>query len=190
MDALTSLKNHFLIAMPGLGDPNFFQTVTYICEHNEEGTMGIVINRPTTITLEELLPQMGVTPDPKYVDTVVLEGGPVEHEHGFLIHSPQGAWQSSMAITDEIYLTTSLDIINSFSATDTTADCPEKFIIALGYAGWGPNQLEQEILDNSWLTVPANAEILFDLPFSERWQAAATIIGIDINQLSSEAGHA
>ena len=190
MDAITSLKNHFLIAMPNLGDPNFFQTVTYICEHNEEGTMGIVINRPAAVTLNDLLPQMGITPNPKYMDTVVLEGGPVEPEHGFLIHTPKGEWQSSMPITDEISLTTSLDILNSFSATDTTPDCPEKFIIALGYAGWGPHQLEQEILENSWLTVPANAEILFDIPFSDRWQAAATIIGFDIGQLSSEAGHA
>lgn len=190
MDAITTLKNHFLIAMPGLGDPNFYQTVTYICEHNDEGTMGIVINRPAAITLNDLLPQMGVTPAPEHMDTVVLEGGPVEPEHGFLIHSPQGAWHSSMAITDKISLTTSLDILHSLSAADTTPDGPEKFIVALGYAGWGPHQLEHEILENSWLTVPATTEILFDLPFTDRWQAAATIIGIDISQLSSETGHA
>ncbi len=190
MDASSSFKNHFLIAMPSLGDPNFFQTVTYICEHSEEGAMGIVINRPAAITLNDLLPQMGITPTQKYMDMVVLEGGPVEPEHGFLIHTPKGEWQSSMAITDEIALTTSLDILNSFSASDAAPAPPEKFIVALGYAGWGPHQLEQEILDNSWLTVPANTEILFDLSFTDRWQAAATIIGIDINQLSSEAGHA
>ena len=116
MDASNSLKNHFLIAMPNLGDPNFYHTVTYICEHNEDGAMGIVINRPAALTLNELLPQMGMTPDPKYMDHVVLEGGPVEPEHGFLIHTPRGEWQSSMVISDEITLTTSRDILESFTA--------------------------------------------------------------------------
>ena len=190
MDASNSLKNHFLIAMPNLGDPNFYHTVTYICEHNEDGAMGIVINRPAALTLNELLPQMGMTPDPKYMDHVVLEGGPVEPEHGFLIHTPRGKWQSSMAISDEITLTTSRDILESFTTINTDSSCPEKFIIALGYAGWGTNQLEQEILDNSWLTVPANEEILFDLSYSDRWQAAATILGVDLSQLTSQAGHA
>jgi len=186
MDARNSLKNHFLIAMPSLGDPNFYQTVTYICEHNDEGAMGIVINRPAALTLNDLLPQMGMTPDPKYRDHLVLEGGPVEPEHGFLIHTPRGEWQSSMMISDEITMTTSLDILNSL----TTTNGPEKFIIALGYAGWGVNQLEQEILENSWLTVPATEEILFDLSYTDRWQAAATTIGVDLSQLSSQAGHA
>ena len=184
----TFLKNHFLIAMPNLGDPNFYHSVTYICEHNDEGAMGIVINRPSTITLEDLLPQMGLEPDPRYVATAVLEGGPVEPDHGFLIHSSDGKsnWKSSMPITDHIALTTSRDILETL----TTSEGPDKLIIALGYAGWGAGQLEQEILENSWLTVPANEEILFNLPFDKRWQAAADIIGIDLNQLSSEAGHA
>ena len=180
--------------MPNLGDPNFYHTVTYICEHNEDGAMGIVINRPAALTLNELLPQMGMSPAPRYMDSVVLEGGPVEPEHGFLIHTPRGEWQSSMAITDEITLTTSRDILESLTTADTDSNsgstCPDKFIVALGYAGWGAGQLEQEILENSWLTVPATKEILFNLPYDERWQAAATIIGVDINQLSSQTGHA
>jgi putative transcriptional regulator len=190
MDPLNSLKNHLLIAMPNLGDPNFYHTVTYICEHNDEGAMGIVINRPSLITLEELLPQMGLTPEPAYAETIVLEGGPVEPEHGFLIHTPRGEWRSSMAITDELTLTTSRDILDSLTTDHAHADHPDKFIVALGYAGWGAGQLEQEILDNSWLTVPANDNILFNLPFNQRWQAAADIIGIDLSKLSSQAGHA
>ncbi len=186
MDPSISLKSHFLIAMPNLGDPNFYHTVTYICEHNDTGAMGIVINRPVALTLSDLLPKMGITPDPKYMDWPVLAGGPVEPEHGFLIHKPKGHWRSSMAISPEITLTTSLDILNSL----TTEDGPDKFIIALGYAGWGAQQLEQEILDNSWLTVPATPEILFDLSFSDRWQAAATSLGVDMDQLSSQSGHA
>ncbi|MCW8826765.1 MAG: YqgE/AlgH family protein [Gammaproteobacteria bacterium] len=186
MDPANSLKNHFLIAMPNLGDPNFYHTVTYICEHNDEGAMGIVINRPSATTLNDMLPQMGLKPTPQYMDLVVLEGGPVEQEHGFVIHTPTGEWQSSMSITDNVTLTTSRDILETL----TQADGLDKFIIALGYAGWGAGQLEQEILENSWLTVPANEEILFDLSYSERWQAAANILGIDLNQLSSQAGHA
>ncbi|MDH3354328.1 MAG: YqgE/AlgH family protein [Chromatiales bacterium] len=190
MDQSNSLKNHFLIAMPNLGDPNFYRSVTYICEHNDEGAMGIVINHPSTITLDDLLPQMGITPDLLHADKVVLDGGPVEPEHGFLIHTPKGEWQSSMAVSDEITLTTSKDILDSLANGQTDLSCPDQFIVALGYAGWGAGQLEQEILDNSWLTVPANEEILFTLPFQGRWQAAANIIGIDLNQLSSQAGHA
>jgi len=190
MDPSRSLKNHFLIAMPTLGDPNFYHSVTYICEHNDEGAMGITINRPSTITIDDLLPQMGLVADLRHAETLILEGGPVEPEHGFLIHTPRGVWQSSMAITDKITLTTSKDILGSFANAQEGLICPDKFIVALGYAGWGAGQLEHEILENSWLTVPANEEILFDLPFQDRWQAAADLIGIDLNQLSSQTGHA
>lgn len=187
MSESSSLRNHFLIAMPALADPNFSHTVTYICEHNDEGAMGIVINRPMPITLAEVLRQMEIEPS-KNLDTsvVVNEGGPVQPEHGFVVHSPVGAWESSMPITDDIALTTSRDILSAIGH----AEGPAHYLIALGYAGWGPGQLETEIAENAWLSGPASMEILFDLPLEQRWEAAARLLGVDLNLLSSDIGHA
>jgi len=187
MNDSPSLRNHFLIAMPTLVDPNFSHTVTYLCEHNEEGAMGIVINRHMPITLAEVLEQMAIEPSSKLdTDVPVHEGGPVQPEHGFVIHSPVGAWESSLSITDEIALTTSRDILAAIGHNEG----PRKYLIALGYAGWGAGQLEQELAQNVWLSGPATSEILFDLPLEERWAAAAAQLGIDLSLLSSEIGHA
>ncbi len=182
-----SLRNHFLIAMPALEDPNFFHTVTYICEHNAEGALGIIINRPTDITLGDMLAQLSITPEPQINDTVsVFEGGPVEPEHGFLIHSPLGQWNASLPVTEQIALTTSKDILEAIAK----GAGPEHFLVALGYAGWGPGQLEEEMADNAWLSGPATSEILFNTEPERRWQAAAALLGIDLSLLSSESGHA
>jgi putative transcriptional regulator len=181
-----SLRNHFLIAMPSLADPNFSHTVTYLCEHNEEGAMGIVINRHMPITLAEVLEQMSIEPSSNIDTSVpVHDGGPVQPEHGFVIHSPVGAWEASLSITDDIALTTSRDILAAIGHNEG----PPRYLIALGYAGWGPGQLEQELAQNAWLSGPAKAEILFDLPLEERWGAAAAQLGIDLNLLSSDIGH-
>lgn len=187
MSDFPSLANHFLIAMPTLADPHFSHTVTYICEHNEDGAMGIIINRPMSVTLGEVLTQMKINASNR-LDThaPMHEGGPVRREHGFVLHSPVGAWETSLAITDEIALTTSLDILASIAH----AEGPKRYLIALGYAGWGAGQLEQEMVNNSWLSGPATGEILFDTPLEQRWQAAASLLGIDLNLLSSEVGHA
>ena len=187
MSHTSSLRNHFLIAMPALADPNFSHSVTYLCEHNEEGAMGIVINRYMPITLAEVLEQMAIEPSSRLDTSVPIhDGGPVQPEHGFVIHSPIGAWESSLGITDDIALTTSRDILTAIGHNEG----PAKYLIALGYAGWGPGQLEQEMAQNAWLSGPASPEILFDLPLEQRWSAAAAQLGIDLNLLSSEIGHA
>ena len=181
------LRNHFLIAMPQLADPHFSQTVTYICEHNKDGAMGIVINRPLEIDLGDVLQHMQITPA-EQVNTraSVLAGGPVQTEHGFVLHRPAGEWTSSLKITEGITLTTSRDIMTAIGHHQGPAD----FLLALGYAGWGAGQLEGEIRQNAWLSGPADPAILFELPLAERWSAAAALIGVDLRLLSSEAGHA
>lgn len=187
MDSFSSLANHFLIAMPALADPNFTHTVTYLCEHTEEGAMGIIINRPLEISLGDVLEQMQIEPS-EAVDlaTPIYLGGPVQSERGFVLHTPVGGWQSSLAITDTIAVTTSRDIITAIAQ----GEGPEQYHLALGYAGWGEGQLEQEIADNAWLSGPADQRILFDTPVEERWAAAAALLRVDLNLLSSEVGHA
>lgn len=181
------LRNHFLIAMPQLADPNFSHTVTYICEHNEEGALGIVINRPMDVSLGDVLQHMKIQAGER-VDTAapIYSGGPVQPERGFVLHRPVGAWTSSLPITDDIALTTSRDIMTAIGH----GEGPKQFLLALGYAGWGAGQLEQEMADNAWLSGPADPGILFELPVEERWGAAAALIGVDLTLLSSETGHA
>jgi putative transcriptional regulator len=182
-----SLRNHLLIAMPTLEDPNFFHTVTYICEHNAEGAMGIVINRPTDISLSDLLKQLDISPDPELDTTVnIFEGGPVQLEHGFLLHTPVGNWSASLPVTEQIALTTSKDILEAIAQRGG----PMRYLVALGYAGWGPGQLEEEIAANAWLSGPATLALLFDTPVERRWQEAAALLGVDLGLLSSETGHA
>jgi putative transcriptional regulator len=186
MSETPSLTNHFLIAMPALADPNFSHTVTYICEHNDKGAMGIVINRPLELTLGEVLEHMQITPGQKVeVKRPVLAGGPVQGEHGFVLHTPVGKWSSSLPITDDIAVTTSRDILMAMA----DGKGPERFLVALGYAGWGAGQLEQEMANNAWLSGPADPHVLFDLPLDQRWTAAAALLGIDLNLLSTEVGH-
>lgn len=187
MNDIAHLKNHFLIAMPGLADPNFSHTVTYICEHNADGAMGIVINRPTELNLGEVFDHLDIEADVKTDVTVpVFEGGPVQREHGFLVHTPAGNWDSSLPVTESIAVTTSRDILQAIAA----GDGPERFLFALGYAGWGAGQLEEEMAANAWLSGPAEAHILFDLPAEQRWMAAAALLGVDLNLLSNDIGHA
>lgn len=148
--------------------------------------MGILINRQMHVTMAEVLEQMHIEPSSRFdSEQRIHEGGPVQPQHGFVIHSPIGAWESSLQIGDDIALTTSRDILASIAH----GEGPRNYLIALGYAGWGPGQLEQELADNAWLSCPADPRILFDLPIEERWSAAAALLGIDLNLLSSEIGH-
>ncbi|MGE3921287.1 MAG: YqgE/AlgH family protein [Gammaproteobacteria bacterium] len=182
-----NLTNNFLIAMPNMDDPTFIQSVTYICEHTDAGALGIVINRPTTIKLSEVLEQMQIkVSNLNVAETPILYGGPIHQERGFVIHPPFGEWRSSFATSDEVIVTTSRDILESIATTQA----PEKLLIALGFAGWEAGQLEAELVKNTWLTCPANTHVLFDIPFTERWRAAASLIGVDFNALSGESGHA
>ncbi len=183
----TNLTNHFLIAMPALADPNFLHTVTYICEHNEDGALGIVINRPINIELKELFRSMNIdTEEFEESGQTVFSGGPVHPEQGFVIHQPAGEWASTLKVSNEISVTTSHDIIEAI------AHCkgPDRYLVALGYAGWGKGQLEEELAANSWLSGPVDSKIIFETPAEQRWEAAATLLGIDLSLLSNDIGHA
>lgn len=187
MDIQDSLVNQLLIAMPGMPDPNFNSTVTLICEHNAEGALGIVINRPMNLKLGGLFEQLSLDQaDTAAAKHPVLSGGPVARERGFVLHNSGLVFESSMVVSDSIQLTLSRDVLDAMAA----GKGPDKSLVALGYAGWQPGQLEAEMLANTWLNVPASAEIVFDIPFAERWAFAAHTLGIDINRLSPHAGHA
>ena len=182
-----SMANQLLIAMPGMADPNFSTTVTLICEHNDEGALGIIINRPLELKLAGLFEQLDVdNPDPDAAEQPVLMGGPVGPERGFVLHEPVNRYENTLAVSGDIHLTLSRDVIDEVAA----GDGPEHTLVALGYAGWDAGQLEAEMLANSWLTVPATTEIVFDMPFEQRWMSAANALGIDISQISTDAGHA
>jgi len=183
----TYLSDHFLIAMPALEDPNFFHSVTYICEHNDQGAMGIVINQPLDISLGDVLSHMKMTAlDAAIGSTPVYLGGPVQTDRGFVLHEPAGKWDAMLEVTDSIAVTTSRDILQALN----DGKGPDRSLVALGYAGWGEGQLEQEIVTNTWLTCPADSAIIFDTPIENRWTAAAASLGIDLNTLSDTFGHA
>ena len=187
MEATNSLANQLLIAMPGMQDPNFNSTVTLICEHNDEGALGIVINRPLTLKLGGLFDQLSLSDsESARSEDPVLMGGPVGPERGFVLHESTHSYEHSLAVSGEINLTLSRDIIDAMAS----GSGPGKSLVALGYAGWEPGQLEAEMLANSWLNVPATTQIVFDLPFGERWTAAAQTLGIDISRMAPDAGHA
>ncbi len=187
METETRLKNHFLIAMPQLADPNFFHTVTYICEHNQDGALGIVINRPLDISLGEVLDHMRIECEDEAIrDHNVFFGGPVQPEQGFVLHRPVGGWEATLPVTDEIGVTTSRDVLQAIAR----GEGPAQFLVALGYAGWGAGQLEAEIKENAWLNGPAEPKIIFEAPHGQRWEAAAALLGVDLRLLSGDAGHA
>jgi len=180
------LTDHFLIAMPTLGDPNFHQTVTYICSHTEEGAMGIVINRPINVNLGEIFEHMDIQViDESASHARVFEGGPVQRERGFVIHQPVGEWDAMLPINSHLGITTSRDIIVAIAE----GKGPLNFIVALGYAGWSAGQLEYEMAENAWLSTPADMHIIFNVPYEKRWNAAAKKIGVDLTLISSDVGH-
>lgn len=187
METSSGLGNQLLIAMPGMADPNFHESVTLICEHNAEGALGIIINRPLDLTLSDLLEQLSLeAPDRATAEAPVLSGGPVAPDRGFVLHEPGARYESSVAVSDGIHLTLSRDILDAMAA----GRGPGRSVVALGYAGWDAGQLEAEIRANSWLNVTATPEIVFDVPFGDRWLHATRALGIDVNNLSSDAGHA
>jgi putative transcriptional regulator len=187
MDSDSSLTNQLLIAMPGMADPNFSTTVTLICEHNDDGALGIIINRPLTLRLSGLFEQLEVENEgSQAANEPVYAGGPVGTERGFVLHGSECSYENTLPVSDEIHLTLSRDVLDALAG----GDGPEKSLVALGYAGWQAGQLEQEILANSWLNVPATPRLVFDTPIAERWNSAARTLGIDITSMSSDAGHA
>jgi len=189
-DAITSgddLTGHFLIAMPSLNDGFFNHAVTYICEHDETGSFGIIINQQTGITIKQIANEMNIKTDDNYnKDQSIFIGGPVDQGRGFILHRPTGEWQSSLQVKNDVTLTTSKDILQAIVNNKGPEDC----IVALGYAGWAAGQLDNEMAANIWLNCPADEQIIFNTPTEERWKAAANLIGVDISLLSSDAGHA
>ena len=173
--------------MPGMADPNFSTTVTLICEHNDDGALGIVINRPLTLRLGGLFEQLDVENNGSpAANEPVYAGGPGGTERGFVLHGSERRYENTLSVSDQINLTLSRDVLDALAS----GDGPEKSLVALGYAGWQAGQLEMEILANSWLNVPATPELVFDTPVAERWNSAALTLGIDITSMSSDAGHA
>ncbi|MFN0314907.1 MAG: YqgE/AlgH family protein [Burkholderiales bacterium] len=186
MDAI-NLSHHFLIAMPNMADPNFAKSLTYICEHNNQGALGLVVNRPIEMTLRSLFDQIEIPlRDERRGKLPVYYGGPVQVDRGFVLHRPAGGWQSTLTVRDDIALTTSRDILQAVGE----GQGPTDLLVSLGYAGWAPGQLEQEIKQNAWLTVPANLSVMFDLPANERFGAAMDLLGISAAHLSDDVGHA
>jgi putative transcriptional regulator len=182
-----TLQDHFLIAMPAMGDPNFNETVTYVCKHDEEGAMGIVINRPTEMLLAEVFKQLSLEPgDPRVAEMPVLAGGPVQRDRGFVLHRSSARFDSTLETAAGIKVTVSQDVL----AAVARGDGPDPVLVALGYAGWDAGQLEAELAANAWLSVQADQKVLFETPFEQRWRAAAGLLGVDIHQLASYAGHA
>ena len=184
--AQVNLTHHFLIAMPNMADPYFARSLTYICEHNAQGALGLVVNRPIDMMLSGVFEKLDLTLEGPAASEPIYFGGPVQTERGFVLHRPVGGWQSTLAVRDGIGLTTSRDILEAMGR----GEGPERMMFALGYSGWGAGQLENELKQNSWLTVEARDGIIFDLPPEARLTAAMSLLGVDFARLSDEAGHA
>jgi putative transcriptional regulator len=182
-----NLTHHFLIAMPNMADPHFSKTLTYICEHNEQGALGLVVNRPLDMTLAKLLDQVSIPVTAPDCESVCVHyGGPVQTDRGFVLHGPPGEWQSTLSINSELGLTTSKDILEAVAR----GEGPRHMLITLGYSGWAPGQLEHELAQNAWLTVEARDDVIFDLPASQRLPRAMQMLGVNYATLSDDAGHA
>jgi putative transcriptional regulator len=184
---LNSLANNLLVAMPSMADGHFAQSVTLVCEHSDKGALGIVLNKPLEMKLGDVLAQMKLEAvQPNTAQQPVLRGGPVHTDRGFVLHRPGGAWDSTHKISDQVQVTTSRDVL----AAIARGEGPRDAFIALGYAGWEPGQLEQEILDNAWLSLPVNEQLIYGVPFEQRWQAAWQMLGVHSSRVSLVAGHA
>jgi putative transcriptional regulator len=186
IESIANLTNHFLIAMPGMADPMFEKTVTYLCQHTEEGALGIIVNRPSELTLMDIMEQMDIElTDPELGKVPVFMGGPVQPERGFVLHDSVGEWSSTLRISDKVSLTTSRDILEAIGRGEGA----KNMMLALGYAGWGSGQLESEISQNAWLNARAELSIIFTRPVASRWKEAAELMGVNIALLSTQVGH-
>lgn len=181
-----NLVNHFLVAMPNMDDPLFKGSVIYICEHNEDGALGIIINKPSPISMDMIFAVTDRHIPLRMQNDSVMMGGPVQVDRGYVVHMPLGNWQSSMTITDDIALTSSRDIIDHLAEPDKV----EKALVSIGYSSWYKGQLERELAENVWLTVPADEHILFDVPYEQRYAAVFETLGINPSMLSAGVGHA
>lgn len=184
------LSEHFLIAMPNCHDAGFSKSVTYLCQHDKEGALGIVVNKPHVMLMGDIFQQLGVSPEDKTLaDRMIYSGGPVQPDRGFILHptNPDNPdeWEAMLCVNEQVSLTSSQDIIKAIGR----GEGPQKWMMALGYAGWGSGQLEQEMSQNAWLHNKAELALIFDVPQAERWKLAAEKIGVDLALLTSQAGH-
>lgn len=187
MTETESLAGRFLIAMPQMADPNFSRTVTLLAQHDVNGALGVVVNRPAEVSIVEIFKQLGLPLEQVGEDGLpVYTGGPVHPEVGLVLHAPRGDWESSLPIGERLALTSSRDILGALAA----GEGPEKRLLVLGYAGWGAGQLEHEMQQNAWLSAPLDEDLIFSTPPEKRWEHAARLLGIDISLLTTEAGHA
>ena len=186
LHAAMNLTNHFLIAMPRLADPNFSKTVVYLCSHDTNGALGFVINRPGALTLGPMFEQVKIDCVGPVRHTSVFLGGPVLSEHSFVLYQPVGKWETVFLMEENVGVSVSKELLIDIA----NGSGPERFLVVLGYAGWGAGQLENEMIQNVWLSGPANADIIFNTPNAERWKEAGRLQGIDIERLSGQVGHA
>ncbi len=183
----STLAGHFLVAMPTLADPRFSRGVAFLCQHDDDGAVGLLVNQLSEYRLGDILAQMQLDcDDPRVADAPVLVGGPLQQERGFVLHREHGDWEASYRINESWSVTTSRDILVAMAA----GDGPRQAVMALGYAGWSAGQLEQEMMDNAWLHVEAHSRVVFDTPLEERWRAAAGLMGVDPLRIAGYAGHA
>lgn len=183
----SSLAEHFLIAMPAMGDPHFARSLTLVCQHDEQGAMGLVVNRLADYCLGDVFSQMGIhTDSDEMARSPVLAGGPVNPERGFVLHDDPRPWDSTLVVREGLYVTSSRDILEAMAR----GDGPVRSLMALGYAGWEPGQLEAELLQNAWLTVPLSEHLLYAEPLESRWRSAVGQLGVDVDRLADYAGHA
>ena len=185
--ASINLTDHFLIAMPAMEDPYFAKSLVYIAEHNDQGALGVIVNRPIDMDLATLFKKIDVPFESRALARLpIFFGGPVQTDRGFVLHRPLGSWQSTLAVNQEIGLTTSRDVLLSVGQVGHPSD----LVITLGYSGWGAGQLEHELAQNAWLTVQADTRILFEMPHEEKLPSALELLGVDLTNLAGQAGHA
>jgi putative transcriptional regulator len=181
------LTNQLLIAMPTLGDPNFAQTVTLVCDHTSRGALGLILNKPLPMRMREVFDQLEIElGEGMLSDRKVLRGGPMQTDRGFVVHRASGEWDSTLRVSDTLHVTTSRDIL----AAIARGEGPQEAVVALGYAGWDGGQLEEEIRANAWLSAPVDAGIIFDIPFEARWHAAGRLLGVELSRISPISGNA
>lgn len=182
-------ENHFLIAMPHLRDPNFNGSVTYLWKHDKEGALGLVVNQPSKLMIPDLMEELGITIKDEFLarvhDSSILTGGPVERNKGFILHEAGTEWDYTLPVNDDVSLSMSKDILQEIA----DGGGPSRYLITLGCAGWDAGQLEREIGDNVWLTVPANTDLLFSTDYAKKASAVAALLGVSMSQLASLAGH-
>ena len=187
MSATGYLTNQLLIAMPAMGDPNFSQTVALICEHNSDGALGLILNKPLPMRMAEIFDQLDIKiAGGPLSERQVLRGGPMQTDRGFVVHPAFGDWDSTMKVSNTLHVTTSRDIL----AAIADGNGPPQAVVALGYAGWDGGRLENEIRANAWLNAPVDSALIFDLPFESRWEAAARLLGVELSRISPISGNA